>query len=70
MTTQRDPHGQAHNTQVFNTVAAIDLNDRDPGKRGGWRSDARLEVLAHELVRYMPDLADALVRSGKVKMAA
>ncbi len=67
MITQLDPQAD---TLVFTALMGIDLNDRDRGKRGGWKSDARLEVLAHEIVRYMPDLAEALVRGGKVKMAA
>lgn len=65
MTTQQDPQAD---TLVFNTLMGIELNDRDPGKRGGWKSDARLEVLAHELVRYMPDLAQMLAATGRQKL--
>lgn len=57
-------------TQVFTTIMGLDLNDRDRSKRGGWQSDARLEVLAHEIVAYMPELAQMLAQSGKRKLAA
>jgi hypothetical protein len=57
-------------TQVFTTIMSLEMTDRDRSPRGGWNSDARLETLAHEIVRYMPDLAQMLVRSGKQKLAA
>jgi hypothetical protein len=49
---------------------AVDLEDQDRSLRGSWRSETRLEVLAHEIVRYMPDLGDMLVAMGKQKLAA
>lgn len=59
-----------NDTQVFNTVMTMELHDRDRSMKGGWKSDTRLEMLAHEIVRYMPDLADMLIASGKLKLAA
>lgn len=59
-----------NDTQVFNTVMTMELHDRDRSMKGGWKSDTRLEMLAHEIVRYMPDLADLLVAGGKPKLAA
>lgn len=67
MTTQLDPQGD---TLLFTTMMAIDLDDRDRGRRGGWKSEARLEMLAHELVRYMPDLAASLAQQGRERLAA
>jgi hypothetical protein len=57
-------------TMVFATMMTLELHDRDRSLKGGWKSDTRLEMLAHELVRYMPDLADMLIASGKQKLAA
>ncbi len=57
-------------TQVFTTVMTMELHDRDRSMKGGWKSDARLEMLAHEIVRYMPEFADLLVANGKQKLAA
>ncbi|MCW0216790.1 MAG: hypothetical protein OJI67_00580 [Prosthecobacter sp.] len=57
-------------TQVFTTIMSLEMNDRDRSPRGGWGSDARLEVLANEMVRYMPELAQMLAQSGKRKLAA
>ena len=57
-------------TLVFNTVMTMPLHDRDRSMSGGWKSDTRLEMLAHEIVRYMPSLADLLVANGKQKLAA
>jgi hypothetical protein len=57
-------------TMVFATTMTMELHDRDRSLKGGWKSDTRLEMLAHELVRYMPDLADMLIASGKQKLAA
>jgi hypothetical protein len=59
-----------NDTMVFTTLMAVDLEDQDRSPRGSWRSDTRLEVLAHEIVRYMPDLGDMLVALGKQKLAA
>ncbi|MEQ1751582.1 MAG: hypothetical protein ABL974_19325 [Prosthecobacter sp.] len=56
--------------QVFTTVMNMELHDRDRSMKGGWKSDTRLEMLAHEIVRYMPELADLLVAKGKQKLAA
>jgi hypothetical protein len=57
-------------TQVFTTIMNLPMTDRDRSPRGEWSSDTRLEVLANEIVRYMPDLAQMLVQSGKLKLAA
>ncbi len=59
-----------NDTQVFNIVMTMPLLDRDRSMSGGWKSDTRLEMLAHEIVRYMPELADKLVSRGKQKLAA
>ena len=59
-----------NDTMVFNALMAVDLEDQDRSLRGSWRSETRLEVLAHEIVRYMPELADLLVAKGKQKLAA
>jgi hypothetical protein len=57
-------------TMVFNITMTHDLDDTDRDRRGAWRSDTRLEMLAHEIVRYTPDLAELLVTLGRQKMAA
>lgn len=67
MTTQ---HDLLNDTQVFTTIMSLEMNDKDRSPRGGWNSDTRLEVLAHELVRYMPELAQMLAQDGKRKLAA
>ena len=67
MTTQHDLHSD---TQVFTTIMSLEMNDKDRSPRGGWNSEARLEILAHEIVRYMPGLANLLVEDGKMKLAA
>jgi hypothetical protein len=61
---------QQHETVVFSTVMAIEMEDRDHSLRGGWRSETRLEILAHEIVRYSPDLAQMLVESGLQQLRA
>ncbi|SKB07705.1 hypothetical protein SAMN02745166_04764 [Prosthecobacter debontii] len=68
MTTQHDL--QSSETQMFTTLMSLEMTDRDRSPRGGWKSDTRLEVLAHEIVRYMPELAQLLVQDGKRKLAA
>jgi len=55
---------------VFNITMTHDLDDSDRSLRGSWRSETRLEMLSHEIVRYTPDLADLLVTLGMQKMAA
>ncbi len=67
MTTQPD---LISDTQVFTTLMNIEMNDRDRSPSGAWKSETRLEVLAQEIVRYMPDLAQLLVQNGLVKLAA
>lgn len=67
MTTQ---HDLLSDTQVFTTIMSLEMNDKDRSPRGGWKSDARLEVLANEIVRYMPELAVLLSQDGKRKLAA
>jgi len=68
MTTQHDL--LTNETQMFTTLMSLEMTDKDRSPKGGWKSDARLEVLAHEIVRYMPDLAQLLVQDGKRKLAA
>jgi hypothetical protein len=63
-------HELLSDTMVFTTTMTLELHDRDRSLKGGWKSDTRLEMLAHEIVRYMPDLADLLVANGKQKLAA
>ncbi|GEP44703.1 hypothetical protein [Brevifollis gellanilyticus] len=57
-------------TMVFNITMTHDLDDADRSLRGSWRSETRLEMLAHEIVRYTPDLAELLKDLGMQKMAA
>ena len=57
-------------TLVFAVTMNGDLEDSDRSLRGSWRSESRLEMLAHEIVRYMPTLGDLLVEDGMRKMAA
>lgn len=59
-----------NDTMLFTTLMAVELEDADRSLRGSWRSETRLEMLAHEIVRYMPDLGDMLVTLGKQKLAA
>lgn len=68
MTTQHDL--QSPETQMFTTLMSLEMTDRDRSPRGGWRSDTRLEVLANEIVSYMPELALLLAQDGKRKLAA
>jgi len=67
MTTQRNIQKE---TQDFSIIMGIDLYDSDRSKRGGWSSDARLEVLTREIIQYAPELAHALERGGMHKIAA
>lgn len=57
-------------TQVFNITMTLPLQDRDRSMKGSWKSETRLEMLAHEIVRYMPELADQLCAAGMRKLAA
>ncbi|MES2598954.1 MAG: hypothetical protein V4662_26720 [Verrucomicrobiota bacterium] len=57
-------------TMVFNITMTHELDDTDRSLRGSWRSETRLEMLAHEVVRYTPDLAELLKDLGMKKMAA
>lgn len=67
MTMQNDLLSDA---QLFTTLMSLEMTDRDRSPRGSWKSDTRLEVLAHEIVRYMPDLAQQLAAAGRQKLAA
>lgn len=67
MTTQTDIQGD---TIVFNTLTTIELTDTDGSQRGSWAAEARLQLLAFELARYMPEEAELLARAGMLKMAA
>ncbi len=55
---------------VFSVMMTHELDDSDRSLRGSWRSETRLEMLAHEIVRYTPDMAELLVSLGMKKMAA
>ena len=57
-------------TMIFNITMTHELDDSDRSLRGSWRSETRLEMLAHEIVRYTPDMAELLVSLGMKKMAA
>lgn len=59
-----------NDTMIFNITMTHDLDDADRSRRGSWRSETRLEMLAHEVVRYTPDLAELLKDLGMQKMAA
>jgi hypothetical protein len=67
MPTQLELH---NDTMVFNITMTHALDDADRSLRGSWRSETRLEMLAHEIVRYSPELAQLLVSSGLKKIAA
>ena len=45
MTMQNDLLSDA---QLFTTLMSLEMTDRDRSPRGSWKSDTRLEVLAHE----------------------
>jgi len=57
-------------TMIFNVMMTHEMDDSDRSLRGSWRSETRLEMLAHEIVRYTPDMAELLVSMGMKKMAA
>lgn len=67
MTAELDQDTQ---TLVFQTLVDVELSDADRSRRGSWRSETRLEMLAHELVRYEPELARMLAASGREKLVA
>ncbi|MCA1963035.1 MAG: hypothetical protein LDL31_03705 [Prosthecobacter sp.] len=57
-------------TMVFHVTMTHDFDDADRSLRGSWRSETRLEMLAHEIARYTPELAQMLMQAGLKKMAA
>ncbi len=67
MTTQLD---HATQTSVFQTLVDVELSDTDRGRSGNWKSETRLEMLAYDLVRYEPELAQLLVEAGRQKLVA
>jgi hypothetical protein len=60
---------QADST-VFSTLVEVEMTDTDRSLKGNWKSETRLSMLAHEMTRYMPDLAAVLAQGGKQKMLA
>lgn len=60
---------QADST-VFSTLVEVEMTDTDRSLKGNWKSETRLSMLAHEITRYMPDLAAVLAQGGKQKMLA
>lgn len=40
-----------------------------PERQAGWRSETKLALLAWELVRYEPELADRLAEAGGRRIA-
>jgi hypothetical protein len=67
MTAEVDSNTQ---TLVFQTLVDVELSDGDRSRRGSWSSETRLEMLAHELVRYDPQLARCLADAGLEKLTA
>ena len=49
------------------TMQANDADSRDASRR---REDTSAEVLAYEIARYMPELAELLADQGRRKMLA
>jgi hypothetical protein len=48
-------------TEMFTTLVDVSLTDQDSSSSGGWRSETRLHVLAFEITRYMPELANSTI---------
>ena len=57
---------EAHETHVFTTLTEVEL--ADPAE--SWRSETRLELLAWEIARYEPALAERLAEAGKRSLLA
>ena len=53
-------------TEVFSTLTEVEL----AGSSESWRSETRLALLAWEIARYEPELADVLVEAGKLRLQA
>ena len=60
---------QADST-VFSTLVEVEMTDTDRSLKGNWKSETRLSMLSHEIVRYMPELAAMLAQGGQRKMLA
>lgn len=53
-------------TEVFSTLTEVEL----AGSSESWRSETRLALLAWEIARYQPDLAECLAEAGKQRLLA
>lgn len=64
------PHLQSDLTAVFSTLVEVEMTDADRSPKGSWKSETRLSMLSHDLVRYMPEVAAMLAQAGREKMLA
>ena len=67
MTLQLDLQAE---TTIFSTLVEVEMTDADRSAKGSWGSETRLSMLAHEITRYMPDLATMLAIAGRREMMA
>ncbi|MBL9133234.1 MAG: hypothetical protein JNG86_18635 [Verrucomicrobiaceae bacterium] len=56
------------NASIFGVITEIRLTERPSRKEPV--NETQLSVLAHEITRYMPGLADMLAASGREKLLA
>jgi hypothetical protein len=52
------------------SLVDVNFGDLDCDTRSDWQREASLEMLAHEIVLYMPALAEGLAAAGREKLAA
>ncbi len=57
---------ETHDTHFFTSLNEVELTDSGES----WRSETRLELLAWEIARYEPALAERLAAAGKRRMLA
>lgn len=62
MTALLDPDAEEiYAAEVFTTLTGVELDD----SAESWRSETRLELLAWEIARYEPALAERLAEAGR-----
>jgi hypothetical protein len=54
----------------FTALVEVEMTDMDRSRKGSWKSETRLSMLAHEITRYMPELAGLLAEGGRQKLLA
>lgn len=59
----------ASETEVFAALMDVSLTDTDRASGAGWCSDTRLSLLAWEIARYEPELAEQLTTAGRLRLA-